>query len=133
MNGYLLDTHSLLWAILEPEKLGKQAISILENVDNRILVSSITFWEISLKYSLGKLTLSCNPDDLLVAAINEMGFEKLPLTSEETALFYQLPRLPHKDPFDRMLIWQAISHDLILISKNSKFEDYNQYGLNVIW
>ncbi|MCX7073586.1 MAG: type II toxin-antitoxin system VapC family toxin [Methylococcales bacterium] len=132
MNRYLLDTHSLLWAILEPEKLGKQAISILEDVDNRVFVSSITFWEISLKYSIGKLMLSCNPDDLLTI-VDEMEFEKMPLMAEETALFYQLPRLLHKDPFDRMLIWQAISHDLVLISKDGKFEDYEQYGLKVVW
>lgn len=65
MTSYLLDTHSFLWSIWQPEKLGQQAVAILENTDNRIIVSSITLWEISLKYSLGKLKLGCKPDDLL--------------------------------------------------------------------
>ena len=81
---------------------------------------------------MGKLNLGCKPDDLL-EVINDMGFEKLSLTLEEAALFYQLPRISHKDPFDRMLIWQAISHNLILISKDTQFENYSQYGLQIIW
>ncbi len=132
MKSYLLDTHSFLWSILEPEKLGKQAQIILENTDNKIFVSSVTLWEISLKYSLGKLKLGCKPNELL-KTLDEMGFEKIPLTVEEAALCYQLPRLAHKDPFDRMLIWQAISHDFDLISKDDKFDNYSQFGLNVIW
>lgn len=93
---------------------------------------SITLWEISLKYALGKLTLGCKPDDLL-KIIDDMGFEKLILSHKEAALFYQLPKFAHKDPFDRMLIWQAVSNDLILISKDGQFDQYSQYGLNVIW
>ncbi len=132
MKSYLLDTHSFLWSIWQPEKLGNDAVNILENVDSSIFVSSITLWEISLKFSLGKLKLGCKPDDLL-EVIDDMGFEKILLTLEEAALFYQLPKLEHKDPFDRMLIWQAISNDLILISRDSQFDNYSQYGLNVIW
>lgn len=132
MTSYLLDTHSFLWSILEPEKLGQQAIAVLENCDNNIIVSSITFWEISLKFSLGKLTLGCKPEDLIKVA-DDMGFTKVTLTPEEAALFHQLPRLAHKDPFDRMLIWQAIANDLTLISVDSHFDNYGQFGLKVIW
>lgn len=132
MKSYLLDTHTFLWSIWQPEKLGQQTVAVLENTDNRAFVSCITLWEISLKYALGKLTLGCKPDDLL-KVIDDMGFEKLILSHEEAALFYQFPKLAHKDPFDRMLIWQAISNDLILISKDSQFGQYSQYGLNVIW
>ena len=132
MNGYLIDTHTLLWSIFEPEKLGKQAALILENPTQHVFVSCLSLWEISLKYSLDKLILGCQPEDLL-QIVDEIGFEKLSLTVEEAALFYQLPRMPHKDPFDRMLIWQAISNDLIFISKDGKFVEYKQYGLNVVW
>jgi PIN domain nuclease of toxin-antitoxin system len=132
MNRYLIDTHTLLWSIFEPEKLGEQATSILENPTQQIFVSCLSLWEVSLKYSLGKLILGCQPENLL-QIVDEMGFEKLSLTVEESALFYQLPRMPHKDPFDRMLIWQAISNDLIFISKDGKFSEYKQYGLNVVW
>jgi len=132
VKSYLLDTHTFLWSIWQPEKLGQQAVAVLENTDNRAFVSSITLWEISLKYALGKLTLGCKPDDLL-KVIDDMGFEKLILSHEEAALFYQLPKFARKDPFDRMLIWQAVSNDLILISKDGQFDQYSQYGLNVIW
>jgi PIN domain nuclease of toxin-antitoxin system len=132
MTSYLLDTHSFLWSVWEPENLGQQAIDVLENSENNIAVSSITFWEISLKYSLGKLTLGCKPVDLLKIA-DDMGFAKISLTPVEAALFHQLPRLTHKDPFDRMLIWQAIANDLTLISADSHFENYGQVGLQVIW
>jgi PIN domain nuclease of toxin-antitoxin system len=132
MNNYLLDTHSFLWSIWQPEKLGKQAIAVLENTDTMVFVSSITFWEISLKYALGKLTLGCKPDELLKLS-DDMGIKKISLTPEESALFYQLPKLAHKDPFDRMLIWQAVANDLILISKDGQFNHYSQYGLKVIW
>ncbi len=132
MKQYLLDTHSFLWSIWQPEKLGQKALDVIEDSDNIIFVSSITFWEISLKHSIGKLTLGCKPDDLLNYA-DDMGFIKIPLTSEESALCYQLPKSTHKDPFDRMLIWQSIANDLILISKDSQFPNYNQYGLKIIW
>ncbi|MGG7054051.1 type II toxin-antitoxin system VapC family toxin [Nitrosomonas sp. ANs5] len=132
MKRYLLDTHSLLWSIWQPEKLGAQALAVLENTNNPVFVSSISLWEISLKYSLGKLNLGCKPSDLL-PIMDEMGFERMILSFEEAALFYQLPRIAHKDPFDRMLIWQAISNDLVLISKDGHFGQYNQFGLQVIW
>ncbi len=132
MNSYLLDTHSFLWSIWQPEKLGQQALTVLEKTDNKVFVSSITFWEISLKFALGKLALGCKPDDLLKFA-DEMGFVKMSLTPEEAAMFHQLPKLSHKDPFDRMLIWQAIANDLVLISKDGQFDNYSQFGLNVTW
>ena len=103
-----------------------------ENCENNVAVSSVTFWEISIKYALGKLTLGCKPDDLLEYA-DDMGFAKISLTPEEAALFHQLPKYAHKDTFDRMLIWQAIANDLTLISIDSKFDDYGQCGLQVIW
>ena len=73
MKRYLLDTHGFLWSIWQPENLGAQALALLENSDNPVFVSSITLWEIALKYSLGKLTLGCKPDDL-IPVIDEMGF-----------------------------------------------------------
>jgi len=132
VNNYLLDTHGFLWSVWHPEKLGQQAIAILENTENNIFVSSITFWEIALKYTLGKLTIGCKPDELIKVA-DDMGFAKISLSPEEAALFYQLPKFAHKDPFDRMLIWQAIQRNLVMISKDNQFDHYNQHGLRVIW
>ncbi len=132
MNTYLLDTHSFLWSVLEPEKLGYQATSILRKNASVIYISSITFWEISLKYETGKLILTCSPDNLMKTA-HKMGLKKIPLSIEESAFFYRLPKQGHKDPFDRMLIWQAISNNLTLISKDGKFGSYDQYGLKTVW
>jgi PIN domain nuclease of toxin-antitoxin system len=87
------------------------------------------FWEISLKFALGRLELThCSPDDLPDIA-KQMGLEQLVLDNDLAARFHRLPRLIHKDPFDRMILWQAIEKKLCLISKDSQFDHYKQYGL----
>jgi len=133
MNDYLLDTHAFIWSVFEPEKLGKRARLVLADADTRIIVSSVTFWEIALKASVGKLTLTdCTPEELPnVAEI--MGFERLALEAEEAAAFHRLPKHTHKDPFDRMLIWQAIHRKLTLISKDGEFPAYGSLGLKTLW
>jgi PIN domain nuclease of toxin-antitoxin system len=134
MNGYLLDSHSFLWSINEPEKLSQPAFEIILNRNNTIYVSSVTFGEISLKTALGKLSLvNYTPLELLKIAQGAMELALLPLSPVEAATFSQLPLTGHKDPFDRMLIWQTISRDLILISKDYQFENYQEYGLKILW
>lgn len=133
MNGYLLDTHSFLWTVFNAKNLGDKARSIILDLDNVIYISSITFWEISLKFSTGKLDLeNCTPEQL-VSIAEQLNFKTLLLLPNESTSFYHLPKLEHKDPFDRMLIWQSIANNLTLISKDSKFESYNQYGLKTVW
>ncbi len=133
MSDYLLDTHSFLWTVFNSKNLGSQARSIILDLDHVIYISSITFWEISLKFSTGKLNLeNCTPEQL-VSIAQQLNFKTLLLSPDESATFYRLPKQEHKDPFDRMLIWQAISNDLILISKDSKFESYREYGLKTVW
>ena len=96
-------------------------------------VSSITFWEISLKYSLGKITLeNCKPEDLPSVA-GQMNIEIIYPTPQESATFYQLPRMVHTDPFDRMIIWQAIQQQAVLISKDVVSPEYRRFGLQVLW
>ena len=130
---FLLDTHSFLWAVFDPEKLSRSARSTITDPDNDILVSVITFWEISLKYALGKIELEgIGPDDLPRIA-EEMTLEILYITPNEAATFHKLPRLAHKDPFDRFLIWQAIQHKINLISKDRAFMAYKKYGLKIYW
>ena len=114
--SFLLDSHTLLWAILDKKKLSSKVIAILEDTNHEIFVSAVTFWEISLKYSLGKLDLSnVLPEDL-------------PKLSEEVR-FSLLPR----DPFDRMLIWQAIKNNLTLLSKDKNVALYKSVGLKLVW
>jgi PIN domain nuclease of toxin-antitoxin system len=127
---YLLDTHVLLWARLDPAKLSKTHQQILTRPDAKKYFSSVSLWEISLKFALGKLELGGhNPDEFLVTA-HELGLFVTSPEPDQYASFYRLQQIPnHKDPFDRMLIWQAIQQKMTLLSHDSKFGDYKPYGL----
>lgn len=130
--NYLIDTHIFLWSLFTPEKMSRSAAGILKDPGNRILVSTITFWEIALKYSLNKLKLKGVKPDELPEYANTMSFDILGLSTEDAASFYHLPRMSHKDPFDRMIIWQAIREKMVLISKDSKISAYEQFGLKAL-
>jgi PIN domain nuclease of toxin-antitoxin system len=131
--NYLLDTHTFLWAVFAPEKLSRKAAAVIAAASNDICLSSVTFWEISLKFGLGKLTLAgCTPESLVNVA-REMGLTLIAPDADEAASFHQLPRLPHRDPFDRMLVWQALQRRLILITKDSVLPTYATAGLKVLW
>jgi PIN domain nuclease of toxin-antitoxin system len=130
---YIIDTHIFLWLLFEPEKIDKTKLEILENPENSIYITSINFWEISLKFALGKLELNgLKPDDLPDCAF-KMGLKILDIDSKNMASFHQLKRVEkHKDPFDRLIIWYCISNDFILVSKDGKFSEYSLLGLKVI-
>jgi PIN domain nuclease of toxin-antitoxin system len=129
---YLIDTHIFLWSLFSPEKISQPVANIIREPSNRIFVSTITFWEIALKFSLNKLDLEgISPGDLPEFA-NKMNYEFLILSVDDAASFYHLPRISHKDPFDRMLIWQAIREKLVLITKDSKTSAYKEWGLKVL-
>jgi len=131
--NYLLDTHAFLWAAFSPDKLSSKARDEISSAANQVYISSVSFWEISLKYTLGKIELTaCTPADMPDIAA-QMGIEILQLGALETASFYQLPKVAHKDPFDRMIIWQAIQQQLTLVSKDANFPEYRQFGLKVLW
>lgn len=131
--SYLLDTHALLWTLLDPASLGKKSADCIRNPDITVFVSVVSFWEISLKYATGKLELSgVTPDDFPVI-VRQSGFDILPIADADAATFHHLPRMEHKDPFDRLIIWQAISRKLTLISQDSAFAAYRKLGLKVIW
>lgn len=128
-----MDTHVLIWSLLDRKKISEKAASIILNPDNDIYVSLISFWEIALKYSIGKLTLHNIKPDEIPGYARESGFEILYQNEDEVSSFYRLPVLGHKDPFDRMIIWQSINNDLPLISKDSFISLYSEYGLKIIW
>ena len=130
---FLLDTHSFLWTVFEPEKLSRAARKMIEDPANDVLVSVITFWEISLKYNLGKIALEGVGPEELPRIAEEMALEILSVSPNEAATFHRLPRLVHRDPFDRLIIWQAIQHKMGLISKDRSFRGYQKYGLKVFW
>jgi len=129
----LLDTHVLIWAIAESYKLSEPVKEVLQRSENRIYVSSLSIWEISLKYSLGKFSVEGFTPEELPGLIKELEFEILPLNVVDASTFHKLTGDWHKDPFDRMLIWQAISRDLTLITKDKNICKYQEVGLKVLW
>lgn len=130
---YLLDTHTFLWVLFDPELLSQNARKTIQNSENEILISVISFWEISLKYALGNLHLEGTTPEELLRHAKDLNMYTLNLTDEVVVSFHQLPRSTHKDPFDRLIIWQSIRLNIPLISKDRKMADYKSHGLNIIW
>jgi PIN domain nuclease of toxin-antitoxin system len=131
---YLLDTHTFIWSILEPGKLNKKVSHTLQERDNRAAVSAVSFWEISMKFALGKFSISGIDIADLPAAAKQTGFDVISLNENEAASIHKLPYMNnHRDPFDRMLIWQAIINKYTLISKDRSFTAYKEFGLKIFW
>lgn len=116
---YLLDTHIILWWLMTPDNLSAAAHQIITDRHNTIFVSSISFWEMSIKSSLGKLTLPNN----LLTILKTDGFKVLPLIPEESLTIMDLPPI-HQDPFDRMLIAQAKYNNLVFLTRDKKIQEY---------
>ena len=131
--NYLLDTHTLFWVLFEDEKLSENTITIFKNPENALFVSLVSYWEISLKFGLGKLELTGIKPEELPLFTKEAGIETSEISELTASTFYKLPRSIHKDPFDRLIIWQAIQQNLVLISKDQKISKYQKYGLEVLW
>ncbi len=130
---YLLDTHVLLWALFEPARISVHARKVIENPESDVHVSALSFWEIALKYQIGKLELKgCVPDDL-PAQVERMGIEILPLDAALLSSSYRLPLDAHKDPFDRLLACHAIQGSMTLITKDEAFAEYLSVGLKTLW
>ena len=131
---YLLDTHTFIWAILNTDKLSNHSKEIISKKKNEICVSSVSFWEISLKTRMKKFSFeNVNIKDFPNYA-RDMDFTILDMQENEAITFHELPlKENHKDPFDRMLIWQAICNDLTMISKDDFFEQYRKDGLKLVW
>jgi len=130
--SYLLDTHTLLWIFYRKDLLPVHIVNIIEK--EIIFVSSISFWEISIKFSKGTLDLfGKKPEDLIGYCMNEFNFQVLDLDIKTSASFYKLSANHHRDPFDRMLIWQAVTHDLIFLTNDANIQKYQDIGLKFLW
>ncbi|TGL65783.1 type II toxin-antitoxin system VapC family toxin [Leptospira sarikeiensis] len=130
---YLLDTHTLLWVLFQPEKLSYRVATTILNRRNRIFISSISLWEISLKFSLKKLELNGITPEQLPRKIRESGFEFINDSPEVFANYFKLPVVKHSDPFDRFLIWQALNFGLVFLTKDRYLENYDAHGLQMLW
>ena len=129
----LLDTHTFLWTAFSPRKLSKRSRDAILDPGNDILVSTVSFWELSLKYGLGKLELTGTAPEQLPEVAASMGFGVLPLNADDASSFHRLPREAHRDPFDRMIVWQAIARRIPLITKDSALSAYASQGLVTLW
>jgi PIN domain nuclease of toxin-antitoxin system len=125
----LLDSHSLIWAVDDPSKLGPKALSEMPDPSNELVVSAATIWELSIKCGLGKLALSMAYRPWMEKAIGDLRALVLPISIEHAALQSSLP-WHHRDPFDRLLAAQAKIENMPIVSKESIFD---QYGVARLW
>lgn len=116
----LQETHTFLWALSEPNRLSKKKIASMEDPTNKVYVSSVSITEIAIKASFGKLELSFDPID----AAERSVFEMLDFSAKDALLLKDLP-FHHRDPFDRMLITQAISRKLVFVTQDSLMDPYD--------
>jgi PIN domain nuclease of toxin-antitoxin system len=124
----LIDTHAVIWFITEDSKLPLKTKKIIENTENNCFVSIATYWEIAIKHSLGRLNLDSELENIF-RIIEKTGFEILPITTNQILINAGLPH-HHQDPFDRIIIAQAIQDDLKIVSKDGQFKNYQ---VSLIW
>jgi PIN domain nuclease of toxin-antitoxin system len=116
----LIDTHIFLWMLSSPDKLHKKRHYELETPANEVFLSSMSIAELMIKHSMGKIHIAFDPLEMA----KEMRIEMLNFSGVDAMMLGQLP-FHHKDPFDRMIIAQAIANRLNLMSDDSKFLEYD--------
>lgn len=131
---YLLDTHVFLWMLLHTDKLSKKVYNVLEDSGKEIYLSAISLWEIAIKHQLRKLDLGGEDIRLLPNVAAQSDVRIITPEPYDFITYSELPlKKEHRDPFDRLLIHTAIRNNLILISKDKKFEQYKKDGLQMMW
>lgn len=118
----LLDTHLLLWAAGEPERLSRNARALINNRDNELLFSAASLWEVVIKRGLGRADFQVDPR-LLRRGLLDNGYSELPVLSEHVVAIESLPPI-HKDPFDRVLVAQATVEGITLLTIDSLVAQY---------
>lgn len=125
----LVDTHVLLWAAAEPERLPPSFREQLESPESEVLFSAASIWELAIKMQIGRLALAVAPEEIARTAA-ERGFDELPVTAVHAAGVRRLP-LHHRDPFDRLLIAQAMHEPARLLTVDrmlAKYSDLVEVG-----
>jgi PIN domain nuclease of toxin-antitoxin system len=121
----LLDTHAALWWLADDERLGGDAARQLSDESNRVLLSSAVVWEVAIKRSLGKLQAPAGMAPTLLSG----GVHPLPITIEHAAAVEALP-WHHRDPFDRMLVAQAVAEGAAIVSQDERL---TAYDVTLVW
>ena len=125
----LLDTCTFLWVVLGARELSERARGLFVDPGNEAYLSTVSAWEIAVKHSLRRLPLPENPERFIPSEREAHGIESLPLDEESALHLTRLPQL-HNDPFDRMLVCQALIHGLVILTPDSLI---SQYPVRVIW
>lgn len=118
----LLDTHLLLWAAGEPSRLSRKARTLLGDPENELLFSAASLWEVSIKRALGRKDFTVDPR-LLRRGLLDNGYGELPIMSDHVVALDTLPAV-HKDPFDRVLVAQAMVEGVTLLTTDSLLTRY---------
>ena len=119
----LLDTHVLLWAVGSTGRLEADTLDALSEPANDVLFSAASIWEIAIKFGLGRPDFVISPDDILRGAL-DIGFVELPIGSAVAATVAKLPPI-HRDPFDRLLVAQAIEEPAVLYTADARLLGYS--------
>lgn len=125
----LLDTCTFLWLVTDAPELSDAVRKIFVEIENEVYLSAVSTWEIALQYSLGRLYLPMPPEQYIPEQRTRHEISFLPLHEEATLFLKRVPRM-HKDPFDRMLICQALVHDLIILTPDPLI---SQYAVGTMW
>ena len=120
----LLDTHLLLWALAEPERLGPALRGLIEDPENEVLFSAASIWEVAIKAGPGRIDFAVRPDEVARAAV-VAGFAELPIRAEVAARVADLPP-HHLDPFDRLLVAQAMAGPMRLYTADPLLPPYTE-------
>ena len=124
MVRYLLDTHTLLWFIAEDKQLSSSGQRLIRDSSSEIFISTASLWEIAIKINIGKLALNKPFEQLFSDELDSHGIEILDITVDALVQLTTLP-LHHRDPFDRLIIAQAIVEGIPIISKDEAFDLYD--------
>ncbi len=119
----LLDTHVFLWLITGDPKLPERFSEMIRVRKNEVYLSVVSFWEIATKYQLGKLPLPVRPQEYIPKQRDRHQIESLPLVESDLAHLPDLPRI-HRDPFDRILICQAVANEMSIATVDPIIGDY---------
>lgn len=121
---YLIDTHIFLWLIERPEALSATAVEVLTDKDSELLLSLASLWEIAIKVNIGKLRFEEPIEEFFIEQLRQSRIELLPIQFHHALKVRSLP-LHHRDPFDRLIIAQALVESLPVISSDAAFDRYN--------
>jgi len=124
----LIDTQAFIWFVEDDKQLPKEIKTKLEDLDNSIIISIASLWEMTIKMSLGKLHLGCNIQEM-IDKVYQNGFEVLPILPDHIIKLSKLDYF-HRDPFDRIIISQGLSENMVIVSSDKAFDEY---GVKRAW